>query len=225
MIMINLSKTDGNIYRFTGTNYNANDHTWTPLSLADLSNIYWYDLEPVRDEVLPGDLCIIPYLAGGDYSNSCAVEYANYLEWQDLFADTLSYNWWTVSGGYGSYGIAIRVGTENDEILEMIRSLQDYPAISDDRVCEVEMQWQDETYDQDIADDFIRAINTDLGIDLDLDIADNAQDDRVYDLFRECMDRANEYWEVEQHGCAWIDVDKLVHAIRYTDLIPFISPG
>lgn len=222
--MINLNRLNGNIYRFKGMDYNAAKHEWTPITIADLSTIYYSDLDPVHGEILPGDLCIVPFLCGGDYSNSCAVEYSNFLEWQDLFADTLSHDWWLVSGGYGSYGIAIRVNTENVEILEMVGSLFDYPVISDDRVSEVEMQWQEETYDRDTAFDFIRAINADLEIELDLDITDNAKDDRVYDLFRECMDRSNTYWEVEQHGCAWIDVDKLIQVIKYSDLIPFISP-
>lgn len=222
-----LTRHDGSIYRFTGeTRIKDNEyglHNWRSLELSEVSNMNWSDLDNVTGDVLPGDVCILRVLSGGDYASSCAVEYSNYLEWIELFADTLSVDWWTVSGGYGSYGIAIRVDTENSEILEMIGSLSDYCVINEDRLSQVEMEWQDDTYRRDTADEFVQSINALFEIELDLDIDCNADDDRVFELFRACADRANEYWEVEQHGSAYIRVEKLVDTVEYADLVPFLD--
>lgn len=216
-----LSMNDGNIYRYTGTDYDPAKHEWTDKDIKQLSNIYWSDLDPVQGEVQAGDLCIPSVLSGGDYSNSCAVEYSNYLEWQEIFADTLSIDWWTVSGGYGSYGIAIRVYTKNAEILEMIASLSDYCVINDDRVSEVEMEWQEYSYRDYVARDFIEGIEKQFEIELLID--DPEDNDLVFTLFQACADRANEYWEVEQHGSAYIRIEKLVNAVEYSDLVPFLE--
>ena len=216
-----LDKTDGNIYRYTGTDYNPAKHEWTDKDIRTLSNIYWSDLDCAYGSDDPGLLCIPSVLSGGDYCNSCAVEYANYLEWQELFADTLSVDWWTVSGSYGSYGVAIRNDTDNAEILEMLASLSDYPVINDDRVSEVEMEWQDYSYRDFIARDFINEI--DKQFDIELLICFPEDDTRVSELFYALAERANEYWEIEQHGTAWICVEKLVDAMTYSDLIPFVE--
>lgn len=219
-----LSKHDGSIYRFVGeTRINNNEyglHNWRSLELSEVSNMNWSDLDPVQGEVQAGDLCIVSVLSGGDYSSSCAVEYSNYLEWQEIFTDTLSVDWWTVSGGYGSYGIAIRVDTENEEILEMIASLSDYCVINDDRVSEIEMEWQDYSYRDYVARDFIEGIEKEFRIELFID--DPEDNDLVFTLFQSCADRANEYWEVEQHGSAYIRVEKLIGAVEYADLVPFL---
>jgi hypothetical protein len=223
--MINLTKHDGSIYRFTGETRIDNSKygldNWRKLELSEVSDIDWSDLDPVSGEIEEADLCIISVLSGGDYSNSCAVEYANYLEWQEMFADTLSVDWFTVSGGYGSYGIAIRVNTENADILEMIGSLADYCVINDERVSLVEMEWQDYSYRDYVARDFIDGIETQFEIELQID--DPGQDDLVFDLFQRCADLANEYWEVEQHGSAYIRIEKLVNMVEYADLLPFLE--
>lgn len=221
-----LTRHDGSIYRFTGeTRIKDNEyglHNWRSLELSEVSNMNWSDLDNVTGDVLPGDVCILRVLSGGDYASSCAVEYSNYLEWIELFADTLSVDWWTVSGGYGSYGIAIRVDTDNPEILEMIGSLADYCVINDERVSEVEMEWQDYSYRDYVARDFVDGIEKQFEIELLID--DPQDNDLVFELFRTCEDRSNEYWEVEQHGSAYIRVDKLVQAVEYADLLPFLEP-
>lgn len=220
-----LTRRDGSIYRFTGeTRINDNEyglHNWRSLELSEVSNMNWSDLHHFSGEVKPDDLCIISVLSGGDYSNSCAVEYANFLEWQEMFADSLSIDWWTVSGGYGSYGIAIRVDTENEEILEMIGSLSDYCVINYDRLSQVETEWQDYSYRDCVAQDFVDGIEKQFEIELMID--DPEDSGLVFDLFQVCADRANEYWEVEQHGSAYIRVEKLVSAVEYSDLLTFLD--
>lgn len=216
-----LTRHDGSIYRYTGTDYNSAKHEWTDKVLSDQSNLYYSDLDYIVGDILPGDVCILRVLSGGDYASSCAVEYSNYLEWIELFADSLSIDWWAVSGGYGSYGIAIRVDTENAEILEMIGSLSDYCVINDDRVSEVEMEWQDYSYRDYVARDFVEGIEKQFQIELLID--DPQDNDLVSALFYACADRANEYWEVEQHGSAYIRVEKLVEEVEYADLMPFLD--
>lgn len=220
-----LTRHDGSIYRFTGetriddSKYGLDN--WRSLELSEVSNMNWSDLDNVTGDVLPGDVCILRVLSGGDYASSCAVEYSNYLEWIELFADTLSVDWWTVSGGYGSYGIAIRVDTENSEILEMIGSLSDYCVINEDRLSQVEMEWQDDTYRRDTAQEFIEGIEKEFEIELLID--DPQDNDLVFELFQTCADRANEYWEVEQHGSTYIRVRKLVEKVEYADLVQFLE--
>ena len=220
-----LTRHDGSIYRFTGetridnSKYGLNN--WRSLELSEVSNINLSDLDNIQGEILPGDLCILRVLSGGDYAGSCAVEYSNFLEWQELFADTLSTDWWTISGGYGSYGIAIRVDTDNEEILEMIGSLSDYCVINDDRLSEVEMEWQDYSYRDFGAMDFVEGIEKEFQIELL--IGDPEDNDLVSGLFYACADRANEYWEVEQHGSAWIRIEKLVEKVEHADLVQFLE--
>jgi len=102
----------------------------------------------------------------------------------------------------------------------MIASLSDYCVINDDRLSQVEMEWQDYSYRDYIAQDFIDGIEKQFEIELLID--DPQDNDHVFDLFQVCADRANEYWEVEQHGSAYIRVEKLVQSVEYSDLEPFL---
>jgi len=222
-----LTRHDGSIYRFTGETRIDNSKygldNWRKLELSEVSDLSWSDLDPIQGEVLPGDVCILRVLSGGDYTGSCAVEYANYLDWQDLFADTLSADWWTVSGGYRSYGIAIRVDTDNQAILDALAGLRDYPLIDDQRMSEVEIEWTNEAWRDYLAKDFISSIERDLGIDLDPDYTLDYESRALSDLFYDLCERSGYCPEIEAHESVYIPLDKLIDKLTYSDLLPLVE--
>lgn len=226
---IALDRFDGNIYRFTGeTRIDESKYgldNYRSLDLSEVSNISWSDLEPVQGEIEHGMICIPSVLSGGDYCNSGAVEYANYLEWQDMFADSHGVDWWTMYGGLDSYGIAILVDTDNQEIINALASLKDYPVINDEAIYQVEREWEQEAWESYLAKDFLSAIDRDLDIDLDHDYTFDYESRALSDLFYALCERSGYYPEIEAHESVYIPLDRLIDRLTYSDLLPLMENG
>lgn len=113
------------------------------------------------------------------------------------------------------------------EMLETIESLEDYPLISDDDHCSLELELQDEAWENWAAADWRRivegrlddAIETNqLSLEADA-VLDSVEDcgAKLYDLFRACMEQANEYW-IEESGDQRIDMEAVSQALDLADL-------
>jgi len=105
------------------------------------SACYWSCLSPVRtrrDLQRAHVYFVSDYLSGGDYSNSCAVELSNFQVFMAQFKDCYGKDWIEVNGSYGSYAIAIRLSSRNEDIQECLRGLENYPVINEDHLSQLE---------------------------------------------------------------------------------------
>ena len=110
-------------------------------------------------------------------------------------------------------------------LLETLAALESYPLISEDDHSELEMELQNEAWEDWGRDDFRKEVGKrlqDLAPD-DADsywgseLADTIAADVLDDWFRSISDQAGEYWQEEQGG-QWIDVAKVTAAMTVADL-------
>ena len=95
-------------------------------------------------EALRKSLFILPnYLSGSDYSGG-SVERSNHNAFLEQYKETEGV--YDIYGGFGTYGIAIRLDVyeDNPEIKEAIDELDDYPLFDEEAYSELEMEWQQE---------------------------------------------------------------------------------
>lgn len=168
----------------------------------------------VEDKDNPPDMWAeVPYTASGDYSGYADVGISNYRVIEEEFKDDPDIAF--VSGGYGFQAVIYRTNTKNQEILDMIKKLENYPLLDEDSHSHVLLELEDEAWDNWARHDFVRALGKKFpDIEDDIDALDN---DAVFQIFNTARDEANEYWEQETSG-AWIDIDKIVACVTVDDL-------
>lgn len=124
-------------------------------------------------------------------------------------------------------GLSLDVRYVTLEMLETIENLEDYPLISDDDHSSLELELQDEAWETWAAADWRRIVERRLDeaieinqLELDADsVLDSVEDcdSKLYDLFRACMEQANEYWS-EESGDQWINLEDVARALDLADL-------
>lgn len=166
-----------------------------------------------------GDYLVPGYLSGSDYSGNL-VEQSNARAFKETFSRGED-KWWTeVSGGHGTFAIVIatkKVPKKTAEtVTEFLDGLQSYPLANEDLHSQMEMEAQDEAWENWAAKDFARALEKKFGIDLD-----KVTGGDVYELFHDAMEESNENWVNEQGGEMWINIERLVKAISEDDIEAF----
>jgi len=161
----------------------------------------------------------IKYCSFGDYDNSCAVERANYREMREnkLFeiCDWLD----TILGAYNYEAIIIelyeietaKIWTKRDQetadwIIGILSGLSDYPAINDESVSLIEMEMQDEAWENCYESDFISELHKLYSgkYFFDFNNADFSSGN-LRELFEKTVETINEYWIIESGGSAHIN--------------------
>jgi hypothetical protein len=131
-------------------------------------HLRWADLDRSRSGIKnqPWDelFYVPPSLSYGDYDHSTAVERSNHDVFLEKFDEVLGV--YTVSGGYGSNAVAIKLTTVNEEMLETLGALQDYPVISEEAWSAREQEMFEEAYETWGRGEFIRGLEKSLGIDI-----------------------------------------------------------
>jgi len=160
----------------------------------------------------------VEYATGSDYSGS-SVERANYKELQEMLEaahpeDAQPVVWARTSGGHGTYGIVVRYGDLDEEIRETLDALEDYPAINDEAVSNLEMEEQDETWENSGRDEFIRAVAKIEGKDKDA-LEEAITPEQWHGVFRAMCTATNRDWEDQGGEGPWIDMKKLAEELGY----------
>lgn len=164
-----------------------------------------------------------PYLSFGDYDNSCAVERSNVRVFEQQFADCKNTDWVKITGGYGWECIAIRLSSTNEEIIETLQRLENYPAISDEDVSLMELEMEDEHWHLVYKDAFIKGLKT---------LADNSDDiyneevlneDDLRQYYETLKERSNTYFQVEAGGNGYIDIDRLIESADIKEVASFLK--
>jgi hypothetical protein len=148
-----------------------------------------------------------PLLSFGDYDNSCDVERSNYRVFLEMFKDSPYVK--TISGWYGYSAIAIDIFCDNQEILETLSALENYPAIDDQDVSLVKNEIEEESWESYIKGDLLKAIEDHYSLD-DIEII---EEDQFFQLYGKLCNDSNTYFEVEAGGIGYINIERLLTAL------------
>ncbi len=197
-----------NTYKFDG-NYKSN-------TITDFIEWSYSAFDYSRDN--DGQYIIPELLSGSDYSG-CSVTKANYNVFLDTHKDQLGVSMWTLFGGHGTYGIAIDRKNLTEDMQADLDSLEDYCRLSDDEVCQVEYDAENEAWENYIRSDFESALKKKFvpadeeytgGIEEKID---NASSDTLWELFHDAMEKSNTYFEHETGGSVYVDIERVVEHI------------
>jgi hypothetical protein len=152
------------------------------------------------------------YLSGSDYSGTL-VERSNRDRWREDFASGEDQWWVEVSGGYGTFAIVVRLDSLPDEAIEFLEQLSTYPVADDDAHSRLEMEAQNEAWDDWAAQDFVRALEEKFDCEID-----GAAED-LFTVFCELMESTNTYWKNEQGDSMYVDMGRIVKGATEADVI------
>lgn len=172
-----------------------------------------------------GPYALVNYCSGSDYSGTL-VERSNHDVWEKTFADGEGAWWRSVSGGYSTFAIVVRVAELPEEAIEFIEGLDSYCIADESAHSELETEAQDESWNNWARRDFARAIAARFNVDADLDDGPDAQQ-ALSELFWRLSDETGTYWENQQGGEMYVDLDRVVAAVTTEDLDTLIAtlPG
>ena len=192
---------------------------------AELSSLNYGDL---KNFIIPGDnllkdisnlFLFVPQASGSDYSGSL-LEKSNY----EVFLGDFGSNdfIYPCYGGYDTYAIAVELKgllycdeETFDSIINTIKNLDTYPVLDEDHYSNLQLEVEDEAWDNWVYSDLKRAIERKFP-DIDL----HFNDGELFELFIKKMEETNTYWE-EQGNNMWVDINRIVEAITIFDLMEF----
>lgn len=156
------------------------------------------------------------YLEVGDYGGAGIIGAANIrsLEGQDgAFKEQV---------GYGSETLWILDTPDNRELLEKLES--DYHLIDDEAVSNVEMEWEDEAWENWLRSDLIRSIANEDVRDFAQDLPSTVPEDTLWQLYRASMEETNTYPVPENNG-VHVDVKRIAPTFeeKLTKLYEFVT--
>lgn len=158
------------------------------------------------------------FLSGSDYSGALVTR-SNYEVWQTMFPEGRNVWWTTVSGGHGTYAIVINLEgipeEVEEEVAEVLNGLQNYPLIDEDHHSNLEMESQNEAWEDWGRKDFRRALEKKVEGDLNLD---DVKDQDIDELFHGVAEEIGEYWVNEEGSGSYIDVKKIAGAAKWEDI-------
>lgn len=158
------------------------------------------------------DFLIPKYTGFSDYSG-CDVERSNHRLFLEMLQGSDGTMFLETYGGHGTTDVLVRLDTTDDEVLDCLIALEDYPAIDDEDCSRVADELFQESWESWIADDFTREVEKAFRLEItDLSRAD------LSDVFFSVMGRANVYPEVETGGGVYVDLDRIVAAMTIQDL-------
>ena len=178
----------------------------------DLSKLRYGSWEREKE----GRYLVPGLLSGSDYSGSLVTK-SNHKAFSEQFSKG-EYVWWTSApGGHGTYSIVIDTqGVPEDvtsEVEDFLNGLQDYPLADEDLHSEMEMEAQEEAWENWVEEDFKSALEKKF--DMEFDEVDSGN---LRPMFEAVCEKAGEYWVNEEGGDMWIDVKKVVAKVADTDI-------
>lgn len=191
-------------------------------------SLRWSDVQPRQW----GDYTMAVYvpdgLQGSDIDRDLVSE-SNFQVWSKEFDDSEGDKWVSLFGDHGSYGVAIRLDVDDDEIIETLAALEDYPVIDDEALSQLEMDARDEAWSNWVRSDFERALESKEWTIDGRQAEITVYDDDNFDLrewFEKMAERVNEYWITEGASSGvYIDVEHVVAAMDGNDIKQAILDG
>jgi hypothetical protein len=222
MITIEDIKEIGNTDFFTfHDSIRLKTNEYREIDYPERSHIYYHDLTEIKpgeikEELKNRDIFLISkYMQYGDYDNSCMVERSNYKLFLEDYKEEKGI--FTISGGYGSSGIAISLNyllnPDNEDkaqnIIDLLNSLNDYPCINDEDMSTMEYDLFLESLDSWA----IKEANNLLAHQFLLEVYD-FDEDKLKEILLE-SDRNLNYpaYEIESGGSCYIDTKRLIEKV------------
>lgn len=148
-----------------------------------------------------------PYSGFSDYSGG-TVERANVESWKELLkGDEYEGLWKVALGGHGTESIFLHVDLLEDEAVQkVLAELDDYPIIDEERLSELEVELQEEAWDEWYREEFRYQLRV-LGVDEDW--LDGMDDEEFDEKWMVVMDEGNHYWSEETGGNMYLDVKRI----------------
>jgi hypothetical protein len=194
---------------------------WREIDYPESDHIYYQNLDSIKpglikEELKERDIFLISkYMQYGDYDNSCMVERSNYKLFLEDHKEEKGI--FTISGGYGSSGIAISLNyllnPDNEDkaqnIIELLNSLNDYPCIDDEDMSNMEY----DSFIESLDNFAIRECNDLLSKQFLLEVYD-FNEDKLKEILLE-SDRNLNYpaYEIESGGICYIDTKRLIEKV------------
>lgn len=199
------------IKRFAN-NWESSNYYWINTPENGINFIGYGDWEQFRPQANPKplDLFIPEHFAYSDYIGSL-VEKSNLEVFLEQFENVEGV--YETRGGYGTRGLAIRIDSISQDMIDIFNALENYPQIDDDHYLQLELQQEDEAWNDWLKMEFCRAIENKYDLE---DLEDHCES--VYGLYRELCDRSNIYGYSESTVSWYIDLDSIVKACKESDL-------
>ena len=175
-------------------------------------------------------LWVPDYCQSGDYGG--AVHYRSNAH--VLLSDFSSPECRELYDSHGSHGVAIDPRYCSDSLLESLESLENYPILCEDNLSFLEIELQDQAWENWARFDFAGKLESLLsGILSAADWEDaeewaeqsleSLSEDALYSLFRQASDDSNTYWE-SQYNEVYIDVDRVAESLSEDALLSLLIP-
>lgn len=191
------------------------DHDW--LSYGDMSQY-----KPFYDE--GKELWYMPNLmSGSDYGGS-TVTRSNYLAMKEYVKRSKFVK--EVSGGHGTYALAFNVsrlkGKLALELVDIFKMLQNYPLVDEEAMSNLEMELENEYWENDLKEEFCKAIEKSLS-SIGFTVEVDRDSTWLWEAYRILMDKTNTY-PIFETGCSiYIDVEELCHIDNLSYLVEPIA--
>jgi hypothetical protein len=200
------------VNNLNGAFYDYEDYKGGVLTDNVSQFLSWSYLRPHNGGVLPADdgknvVFISSYCGYSDYGGS-SVEACNKAHILRVAEDAglVGGSVWEVYGDYNSHDLAFSIDLTDEDILEALEALEDYPCVDDEELGQLEIDGQDESWGNWAKHDFIRELEKFFEIEFD-----HTDDDEIYMLFQEGCDKSNTYWQEEGGYANWtIDLERIV---------------
>ncbi len=173
-------------------------------SEPQISDTQWYEVE---------------YATGSDYSGG-SVTQANNTELKKLLEEAHPGGespavWAEAHGGHGTYAILVVWDLLDESIQEVLNGLEDYPAIDDESVSEVEHERESEAWEgwaqRDFEKAFLKSLNAEMQIEHpEYEVDDWPDDLDSFRLFSIAQQTSNTEWVHESGDSVYIDIERVV---------------
>jgi hypothetical protein len=167
----------------------------------------------LSDHALSGDYCGAPHTA-----SNCRVllgEFGGSPQCREAY------------GSYGSRSVAIDPRYLSDELLESLQSLENYPVLDENDCSELELELQNEAWENWAERDFQRALEERLsslcGDELAEQAVESLSSAELWAVFESLREEANEYWQSQSSPDQWIDVERIVERASTESLLSLLS--
>lgn len=145
-------------------------------------------------------------LSYGDYDNSCDVERSNVRTFLKEFKDS---PWiYEHSGGYGWHAVWIDIKCDDENIIDTLNALANYPAMDDEDVSNMRDEMENEDWDNWIRDEFKEQIGKKFNSNYD-----EADEDSLRTLYNQLKKSTSTEYFVQSGGNGWVEVSTLVEAM------------
>lgn len=205
---MNIKDFYGNLHAFSLSSYNSDQDR--PFSFRDLNTLRTVEgLDPKEIWYAPDDF------SGSDYSGSL-ISKSNHI----LVAELDIPNVCEIHGSHGSYGLAIRGDVDNEELISILKGLEDYAIIDEMHNSEIEEEAKAEAWSNWAEKEFI-----DLLVDKFEDEYDQEELieklEKSENLYRFYNDNCVEW--INEHQDMWSDVKRTVKNISSKKFEKFIN--